>query len=240
MIWLYTLFGGKLVWTIHNLKPHSNRWLKAHLRLHRWMAKKADKILVHSSGLIEVVSDKYQVPKDKIELLAHPIFPAEIQDKESARLELNKRYQLDLPMNCLVLGSLGAISDYKDFDQILRIMAEFNFSGIYMVFGYVKKGQQDLHNRLSKADKAYDWFIYKPGFVEESDIPIIMNSMDYSLFNFKDISTSGGVELARAYQKDIIAPKKGTLVDYEAEESVQLFSSEDELKTLLTTLSVKP
>jgi hypothetical protein len=78
--------------------------------------------------------------------------------------------------------------------------------------------------------------MYHPEFVLEQDIPSIMNAFDYCLFNFKDISTSGGVEMARCYKKKIIAPRKVILTDSEHEPNVHLFSNSTELKNILQTL----
>jgi hypothetical protein len=63
-----------------------------------------------------------------------------------------------------------------------------------------------------------------------------MNSIDICLFNFKDISTSGGVELAKSYDKKMILPRKGTLIDLKPTQSAHLFSNEEELKSHLKHL----
>ena len=77
-IWLFTLFGGKLVWTIHNLEPHNQKWVKLHRKLHGWMANKATKLCVHSSHVAPIVQKQYQIDGEKILWVPHPTFPAEI------------------------------------------------------------------------------------------------------------------------------------------------------------------
>ena len=63
-----------------------------------------------------------------------------------------------------------------------------------------------------------------------------MNSIDICLFNFKNISTSGGVELAKSFNKTMILPRKGILIDLESTQSAHLFSDEEELKSHLKNL----
>lgn len=236
LIWLYTFFGGKLVWTIHNIKPHNERWLNLHLRLHRWMAKKAHIILVHSASQVQLVAKKYRVKEHKIIVFPHPTFPSEQLEKQLAIDLLNSKFELNIDHNSTIIGSFGAISNYKNLLENIHILDELNFNGKYLIFGYVKKGQKELHAQLIQLSNKHTWLVYKPGFVEEIDIPAIMNSIDICLFNFKDISTSGGVELAKSYDKKMILPRKGTLIDLESTQSAHLFSDEEELKSHLKHL----
>ena len=39
----------------------------------------------------------------------------------------------------------------------------------------MKKGQKELHAQLIQLSNKHTWLVYKPGFVEEIDIPVIMN-----------------------------------------------------------------
>ncbi len=236
LLWLYKLFGGKLVWTVHNLHPHDGKWLNVHRILHRWMAKKSDQILVHSKSQINQVSESYDVNSEKIEIIPHPAYPAEIISKKKAVSKLNSKFDLSLDENKIIVGSFGAISAYKNFEQSIKLLDQIGFTGYFLIFGYVKKGQLPLHNRLEEVAKKYDWLIYCPGFVEEEEIPSIMNAIDYCLFNFRDIFTSGSVELARSYKKQIIAPDIGILNDLNTQKNVRLFKTDEELKALLTSL----
>lgn len=236
LIWLYKFFGGKLVWTIHNIKPHNERWLNLHLRLHCWMAKKANKILVHSTSQVQEVVTKYRVKEHKIIVLPHPTFPSEHIEKRAAIDLLNSKFELDIDYKLTIIGSFGAISNYKNLLENIRILEEVNFIGKYLIFGYVKKGQKKLHTQLTQLSKKHSWLVYKPGFVEEIDIPAIMNSIDICLFNFKNISTSGGVELAKSFNKTMILPRKGILIDLESTQSAHLYSDEEELKSHLKNL----
>ena len=239
MLWFYKLMGGKIVWSIHNLKPHDGKWLKSHLRLHRWMAKISDVLLVHSKSQIKQVSELYSVSSKKIDVLPHPNFPAMLIDRSEAIEKLNSTFDLKLDPHKIIVGSFGAVSEYKNFLNSISLLKSIDFDGNYLIIGYVKKGQSELDKKLKKLSNELSWFHYKPGFVSEDLLPVIMNSFHFSLFNFKEISTSGGVEIARSYKNKIIAPRKGILSDYESEKDVQLFSSQDELRSLLKALMDK-
>lgn len=47
--------------------------------------------------------------------------------------------------------------------------------------------------------------------IPEKDIPLLFHSVDYVIFNYRDILTSGAVEVAESYSSKIIIPKLGCL-----------------------------
>ncbi len=236
MIFFYKLLGGKLIWTIHNIIPHDKKWLGLHQKMHIWMADKADAILVHSKTIIPEVIDYYSAKSDKIYVVKHPEFPATIIDRENAIEHLNSKYGTNLSSNDLIIGSFGAISSYKGLHELVELLDQMDFKGKYLLFGYVKKGQVKLHKSLSDFAQKHDWFIYRPTFISEEDIPYLMSAFDYAVFNFSEISTSGGVEMALSYKRKIIAPAKGTLIDFIDDNQVQLFHSLNKLQSILKSI----
>lgn len=235
-LWKYKLFGGKLVWTIHNLKPHDGKWLSIHQILHKWMAGKAELILVHSENVINEVSQLYECDKNKIEVYAHPKFPAELKKRDEAHSYLFEKFGLKIHPAKKVLGSVGAISNYKNFLSTIKLLKEIDGNFVYLIFGYVKKGQSELHRTLLSYAEELDWLYYVPGFVDENDLPFIMSSFDICPFNFEEITTSGGVELSLAYNRIIVAPRLGSLHDKEDLQQVHLFSDQVEFMHILKKL----
>jgi len=227
---LLKLFGGKLIWTVHNLKPHNKKWLGMHQKMHSWMAQKSDLILVHSKHVIEDVIRYYSVSANKIVVHAHPRFPANIIPKEKAISKLNSKYNYSLTKDDLVLGFFGAISSYKKIPETIKLLNGEKFNGKFLVFGYIKKGEQKLDQQLREMANTYEWFNYSPGFLEEESIPVVLSAFDWFLINYEEFTTSGSFELAHSYKRKIIAPKKSSILDYEGQENVFLFSDEEELK----------
>lgn len=236
LITFYKLFGGKLIWTIHNLKPHDGKWLRTHQMMHRWMAKRADVVLVHSEQVINDVREYYQIQNTPIEVVPHPTFPSNILDKIEARNQLCRTHGIEFSDEKKVLGIFGAISEYKKIPEIVELISNLELRVKLLVFGYVKKGQENLHHKLEVLSKEYSWFEYHPGFVEEETVPVIMSSLDACIFNFKEITTSAGIEMALAYNRTIIAPKLGDIARLDGQSDVYLFQNRDELIELLKKL----
>ncbi len=231
---LYSLFGGSIVWTVHNLSPHDKKYLKLHLSIHKWMARRAAFIHVHSTSAVPIVSEYLEVDKSKISILAHPEFPPEIITKDEALSEFLSNYgdgrtSLQKPVFLI----FGGISEYKGIREIIEFLTTQEAGFSLIIAGYVKVGQESLHNFIIDKTIDDDRAIYVPTFIPEEHYPSLLQSSDVCVFNYDDILTSGGVAMALAYSKEIIAPNLGCLKDITGSENVSLFNSTEEMNLLL-------
>ena len=236
-IGLYKLFGGDIIWTVHNLKPHDKKYLSLHLRIHKWMARIASLIHVHSPLSVPLVSDMYGVSPEKIHVLRHPDFPAKIIPQETARKEFlsvygDGRSELKGPV-CLIFGG---ISEYKGIRKIIELFSKQTFGFTLIIAGYVKKGQESLHNYIVEKTIDDTKVLYIPSFIPEKDYPLLLNTADVCIFNYEEILSSGGVKMAQAYRKKVIAPNAGDLRELKDDETVLLFDSIEELESLITSI----
>lgn len=231
---LYSLFGGSIIWTVHNLMPHDHKLPKLHLSIYKWMAKKASFIHVHSSKSVELVSNTYDISPDKIVILNHPKFPAEIIPEKVARKQFlshygNGRTDLESP----VFLVFGGISEYKGIREIIELLVSQNHNFTLIIAGYVKKGQDELHKFIVNKTIDDSRVLYVPTFIPEEHYSLLLNSADTCLFNYNEILSSGGVHMAVAYKKRIIAPNKGDIQELENHEDVSLFNSREEMVKLI-------
>lgn len=231
---LYSFLGGKIIWTIHNLIPHDNRYLPLHKIIHTWMAKRASLLHVHSGSVVPAVSAFLEVPESKCIVHKHPEFPSKPVQKTEAVTKLSNQYSIDTEAftvpTFLVFGGLSA---YKGIEEIVRILKDKELPSTLLIAGPIKKGQNLLLNNLTSLAKEDKRIIFIPKFIPEEDYPLLFGVSDICVFNYDDILTSGGVEMALAYKKQIIAPGKGSLVDFKTLPNVSLFDSPKELKSLI-------
>jgi len=232
---LYKLFGGTIVWTVHNLSPHDKKYIKLHQSIHHWMAKRASLIHVHSKSAISLVSEYLKIENEKIVILKHPQFPSIELNKEEAQMEFLSNYGDGRKLlNSPVFLIFGGISEYKGIREIIDILTANERTFNLIIAGYVKIGHEDLHNFIIDKTVDDERVIYVPTFIPEEHYPSLLHSSDICLFNYDEILTSGGVEMAMAYQKKIIAPNLGCLKDLKNGDLVTLFDTKDELSKLIT------
>jgi sugar/nucleoside kinase (ribokinase family) len=91
------------------------------------------------------------------------------------------------------------------------------------------------YKKIRKATQKMDNVILIPQFIKESHVPEFMNAADYLVFNYREVLTSGGVPLAKSYDKTILLPQKGCLTEQEGE-NLKFFKSQEELKEIIRQL----
>jgi glycosyltransferase involved in cell wall biosynthesis len=232
-LFLFKLFGGSLVWTVHNLEPHDQKWLSAHLKMHQWMSKRSDIIHVHCSSSIESVSTKFEISKDKIRVHPHPLYPVKEVERDTSIDFINSNFNTTIDKNTPLLLLFGNISKYKGIEEVLDIIENERIDTQILIAGPIKKGQEELGRILKYRSNSMANVFLISQFIDDEVIPYFFGATDLCLFNYRKILTSGVVTMAMSYKKSIIAPNLGCISELGTYSNVQLFSSEKEKIDLL-------
>ena len=245
---LLSSLGTPVIWTVHNLEPHDRKWLRPHRWLHRSMAKRAQRLHIHSQALLERTSNYLDIPLDSNKwcVIPHPSFPAEIIDRSTSIDELNRRYSCTIPEDATILLLFGNISAYKgilEFVELFIESVEAIEAGIsnetihVIIAGPVKKGQETYHQKITSAVRQLPhYFSHLPHFFPEEEYPFLLSASDYCLFNYKNIHSSGGLMMALSYERKVIAPDIGIFSSLRNDSRVQLFTGKDELRQIIDQL----
>ncbi len=237
LLWiiLYKIFGGKIIWTVHNRYPHHNKFVYLNIKIRRRLAHLANKLHVHCQSAINAVADILNVEKKKFFIVKHPDFPANIFSKEKAIANLNKRYfSNQLKRDDKIFLMFGAIAEYKGIKEIIEIFQELDNNNKLVIAGFVKKGSIDYFNQLKELAGDKNIFIVG-SVIPDEDVPSFLNSANYVIFNYVDILTSGGIVLAINYKKNIIAPSLGCISEFQ-DEKIIFFEANENRKENLTKI----
>jgi len=231
---VYKSLGGKIIWTIHNKNSQSRYFKHFNLILRSWISRRADLLRVHCETAAEEMSSELEVPLSSFVVLPHPRFPAYLLPRIAAIEAINHRFGFSLQTRNQIFLMFGNISPHKRILEVMDIFKSLSSNKKLLIIGPVKQGYMSYFRKLKKSmtsDKN-NVFIH-PRFINEQVVPEFFNACDYCLFNYRELLTSGGVELARSYQKAIIAPEKGCLRELQGNENVILFKTDEMLKQLL-------
>ena len=232
-IYLFQLFGGHIVWTLHNEFPHNQKYLGLHRYLHKKMAHWTDILHVHCSAAVSLMSDRLKAPKEKFTIIPHPDFPTDPIPKSTAISHLNKNYDCGIDPDDTILLMFGNISRYKQIEEIADILIKEELSSKLIIAGPVKKGNMDLYEELISKVNKYNCIKLIAEFIPEEHVPWFYSATDICVFNYREILSSGGFHMAESYNKTIIAPNIGCLSETKDLSNVHLFTNADELKALL-------
>lgn len=234
-IYFYLLFGGKLIWSVHNKLPPDCKSEWIHFKVRGWLARRAHRLVVECDWAVSEVSTYFNVTPKKIRIWKHPGYPAQLMPRAAAIEAINHRYKVKIKMQDRVFLMFGHISPYKQIETVCRFFKDQPIHKILLVVGPVKKGQMAYYKNIRKTIKNQDNVILIPQFIKEESVPEFMNASDFLIFNYRDVMASGGVPLAKSYNKTILLPKKGCLAEQEGDNLI-FFKTQDELKEIIKDL----
>lgn len=233
---IYRFLGGKIIWTVHNRSPHSGKWQRTNRFLRKIWSKFPQKIHVHCQSAIQPVSKELGIPAHRFFVVEHPPYPARILPADRAKTQLAEQYpNLRFYTNQRIFLMFGYIAPYKGILEVVEIFGKIDADKVLVIAGSVKRDGQKYALALKTiADRAANIHLIT-AHIPESEVPLFFNAVDAVIFNYRDILQSGGVVLARSYNKMVIVPNIGCLQELTGN-NVHHFENIDQLNQVITAL----
>jgi len=231
---VYKLFGGKIIWTIHNKLPHNKKQYLLNLYGRQFFAMISNKLHVHCDSAIDIMKPILKVKEKKFFVVSHPHYPAIFMNKENARSFLQNNY-IEYNIEKLenfktVYLIFGQISKYKGILELVIAWESIaDEHSLLIIAGMTKITEEEYSMTIKKTVDKIDNILWINEYIPNTTIPYLFNAVDTVVFNYQDILTSGGVILAKSYKKPIIAPEIGCLKELTDENTI-LFSNIYDLK----------
>ena len=198
--------GGRLVWTLHNERPHrEGERHEGFLALRRHLAAQADMIHVHSEAARHLLlADWPQIDEARVEVIGHPSYvgvyapanpaPAPVKAGEGARL--------------LFFGSLNA---YKGVDTLIDCLGRDGLGGV--VTRLTVAGSSILARRKvireALADVAYPVDLHMGRVPDNRVADLFRGGAEFCVLPYRHTLTSGVAHLALTFGLPVIAPAIG-------------------------------
>lgn len=203
----WKIFKKKIIWTIHNKKPHELNVLK----LFTWkicsefLLYFADAIIIHSSETIKEfrdlgIEDKCNI--GKVCLIPHPNYIGQYGG-------VVKNNTSDSILKILFVGTLRP---YKNLELLLAVLNDLDLSSVEVsIYG---AGSTDYVQSLKKSCYNKNISIID-GFVCDSKLPDLYANHHLVVlpYSITSVLNSGSVINAFSYQRAVISSKIGTLSD---------------------------
>lgn len=114
----YVELGGKVVWTLHNIKPHEWRFEQTFLGLRKDLAALSHRILVHNQSALCVLQEQTGLTDlEKVRVLPHPAYCDIYEPVEQTIARAGKR-----PIYSRSLLYFGLVRAYKGIPGLIRKM----------------------------------------------------------------------------------------------------------------------
>ncbi len=198
--------GGYLVWTVHNVVPHENRFPTVHERLVEALIRRAHLIHVHNR-FAERKMRARGAPGRRLLLLPHGnydgLWDVPIEPREA-------RAALGLTESRTVFGLVGAIRPYKGarglvsaFAELPRHRARLLLAGRQLPPLSLGSLPADLREEILVVDR----------FLADEELATAVRACDFLVLPYRRITTSGSILLAFSLGVPVIVPDLPVLAE---------------------------
>lgn len=213
------LLSCRIVWTVHNLASHEDQ-SPAESIVRRILARRAHRVFVHSHAALARVRDAFGTPPHHMKVIPHGEYRQWYGDPPSRAAA---RLALGLPAAARTFLFLGLLRPYKGIEPLIetwRSLAPAN--AVLLIAG------QPLDDtylaRLRQAAGPDPAILFRPGRVEDAEIPALLAAADFFVLPLQHILTSGSLLLAQSYSLPVIAPAHPFVQEALGSDAIFLYS----------------
>ena len=218
--------GIGLVWTAHDLFRHDRREDPNELAFMRALFELADGVIVHCASAAEGLRETLALgpqPDDKIVVIPHGHYQGAYPDGIT-RAEARER--LGLPAAARVISFVGWVRSYKGVWELLQAFGRLDEPDARLVIaGETVDGAYAA--RLEAAAKGDARVHLALGFVPDEELQVYLRAADVVAAPFREIFTSGSVLLAMSFERAVIAPRRGCVVEVLDDAGGILYDADD-------------
>ncbi|MEL7052487.1 MAG: glycosyltransferase [Cyanobacteria bacterium J06588_5] len=206
--------GTKIIWTIHDEKPH----VVTHPELADWFTRQ---LVAATDGYINLCEAGHKaVAKSLPGLVDTPgvvvphghyrgCYGNDLSEDEA-------RSQLNLSPQTKVLLYLGYISPYKNVPYLIRIFRELTQQGqsvTLLVAGKPDNGE--LEQTVREAAGTEQTVQLHLRFIQDDELQVFFKAADLVVLPFTEILNSGSLLLSLSFNRPVLAPYLGAVVDWQ-------------------------
>ena len=204
--------GIGLVWTAHDLFRHDRAEDPAELDFMRSLFEVADAVIVHCAAAADGLLDTLEVGPDgraKVAIIPHGHYRGAYPDT-TTRTEA--RHELGLDADAKVVAFVGWVRSYKGVFELMTAFSNVDDADARLVIaGRAVDGAYGA--RVTATAKGDPRIMLRLGFVPDDQLQTYLRAADVVATPFLEIFTSGSVLLAMSFERAVIAPRRGCVID---------------------------
>lgn len=221
--------GGRILWTIHNRRPHREMDPITWEAARHMLAEMADLVHVHAPHAAEHMSATYGVPAERLRIIPHPSY---LGAYEPAETTLSRPVADSAACEFLFFGmfrgekGVGAI--HEAARKLSRREAPFHVT----MAGKAFASQKRLLRRLG----AVPQITLRTDRVPDAEVPALFGEAHFFLAPYSSLFTSGSVMLALTFGLPVIGPDLPELRQTLPEENHALLYPPDSPRGLIRAM----
>ncbi len=203
--------GWRIVFTVHDPLPPRGRHV-AH-RLHQWLLRSVDGLIVHTPRLAHDLVAEYPQSNGRVHVIPHgetALAPTSNSEREQARRTLG------LPTDRPLLLFFGMIKPYKGLEYLLEAMAGVLAvapEALLVVAGEPLMPLRPLEEQVDRL-KIRDSVVWRPSFIAQRDVPLYFVAADLLVAPYLAIAASGVIAQAQSHGRPVVVTRVGGLPEF--------------------------
>jgi glycosyltransferase involved in cell wall biosynthesis len=201
--------GIRIVWTVHNRRPHERPFPWLDEPLFRYTARMSDALVLHTPTAARYVATDLQraIPAW---IAPHPHYRGAYPADGRPRAEQRAAYGLD-PSSFVYL-MFGQVRDYKRIPEAVRAFRELpDRDANLIVAGAPRDDAAVAEIRAAAAGDERVTTLLR--HVPDEEVSTLFELADAAVLNQREIFTSGALLLALSYGLPVVAPAEGSAGD---------------------------
>lgn len=216
IILVLRFFNKKIIWTMHNKISHESINDKLSMVMLKFMAKKSDKIVIHSRESVNILSEIFHNKKiiDKTFYIHHVNYISNLKIDNKLVKEDLKIYNDEL-----VFVFCGAIRKYKNIEMLINVFNNLNLKKCKLIIAG-KPHTDEYRKELNELINGNKNIVTVFKFLSDDELFSLINLSDVLVlpYNKRSSLNSGSIILGFSCKKTVIAPMIGTLLDMKNED----------------------
>lgn len=234
--------GTKIVWTIHDEKPH----VVLHPKLADWFT---DQLATHTDGCISLCEAGRAAMKRALPGLAETpdfvIKHGHYRGCYADDMETKKaRSHLSLSLNATVLLYLGYISPYKNVPHLIEVFRKLPTSESPITLLIAGKPDDDqLRTAVQDATEEAENIQLHLRFIQDDELQLFFKAADLVVLPFEEILNSGSLLLSLSFNRPVLAPHLGAVPGWQKQvgkDWVRTYPGELTVETLTEAMQELP
>jgi glycosyltransferase involved in cell wall biosynthesis len=203
--------GAKVVFTVHNIRPHERANLSMARNVYASVIELSDIIVHHGYASIKLFTSEYPMSTAKIHIVCpHGHYLAQYRQISTS----DARNHLGLPQDKFILLYFGTIAPYKGYELLNRIFKRWSKKNKYLL---VAGRFSDHPNNLPQKVLMHWRKIHGSGhnwrrdirYIKTSDIAYYFSAADAVILTHTEGLTSGVLPMAATFKLPIVYPCLG-------------------------------
>jgi glycosyltransferase involved in cell wall biosynthesis len=223
------LSGVRVVWTVHNARPHEPRHPRAYRLLARTAATVADAILVHSRHAAVAVARDLR-PRGEVVVAYHGPYTGWYAADD--RPVEDVRHEIGVPAGAFTYLMFGMVRRYKRVPDAVRAFSAFPADDVRLVVaGSVH--DEGLREELESLAAADPRVVLHLRWIGDEEVGTFHRAASAVVLAHREIFSSGALILAWSFGVPVVAPAGGALDELAVPGAVEAFGEGELTRSLL-------